>query len=222
MFGSAFRAPAFVELYAINNPVAMGNAALQPEKMRTLEAALSWQASERAQLGLNLFRYQMTDIIRLDSTGTYQNLGKQTGSGLELEAAWDALKQLRLSANYGYQRSIDDASGQEAGLAPRHHLVLRADWRAAAGWRANTQLNLVGKRAREPGDPRAPVAGYASMDLTLRSDRLGGGIEWALSARNLFDADQREPSPFGQPFVSIPNDLPLAGRSVYLEASLRF
>jgi outer membrane receptor for ferrienterochelin and colicins len=222
MYGSAFRAPAFVELYAINNPVAMGNAALQPEKMRTLEAAVSWQASERARIGLNLFRYQMTDIIRLDSAGTYQNSGKQTGSGLELEAAWDALKQLRLSANYGYQRSVDDASGQDAGLAPRHHLLLRADWRAAAGWRANTQLNLVGKRAREPGDARAPVAGYASLDLTLRSDRLGAGIEWALSARNLFDADRREPSPFGQPFVSIPDDLPLAGRSVYLEATYRF
>lgn len=222
MYGSAFRAPAFVELHAINNPVAMGNAALQPEKMRTLEAAVSWQASERARIGLNLFRYQMTDIIRLDGTGTYQNLGKQAGRGVEVEAAWDALKQLRLSANYGYQRSSDEASGHDAGLAPRHHLVLRADWRAATGWRANTLLNLVGKRSREPGDPRAPLAGYASLDLTLRSDRLGGGIEWALSARNLFDADRREPSPSGQPVVPIPEDLPLAGRSVHLEASYRF
>jgi len=222
MAGSAFRAPAFVELYAINNPVAMGNATLQPEKMRTLEAAVSWQATERARIGFNMFHYRMTDMIRLDSTGTYQNVGEQTGRGVEVEAAWDALKQLRLTANYGYQRSVDDTTGQDAGLAPRHHLVLRTDWRAAAGWRANTLLNLVGKRSREPGDPRAPVAGYASLDVTLRSDRLGGGIDWALSARNLFDADRREPSPFGQPFVPIPNDLPLAGRSVHLEASLRF
>lgn len=222
MVGSAFRAPGLIELYGINNPVAMGNASLQPERMRTIEAALSWQATARATVGLNLFRYRMTDMIRLDSTGTYRNSGEQTGHGLELEAAWDPVKALRLSGSYGFQRSTDRATGRDAGLAPRHHLLLRADWRLAPGWRTNAQLNLVGQRQREPGDPRPPVDGYATLDATLRSDRLGGGIEWALAVRNLFDADAREPSPFGLPVIAIPNDLPLPGRSLSIEATWRF
>src|SRR5207237_2069032 len=44
LYGTAFRAPSFTELYVINNPVLIGNPNLQPEKMKTMEAALSWQA----------------------------------------------------------------------------------------------------------------------------------------------------------------------------------
>jgi outer membrane receptor for ferrienterochelin and colicins len=221
LYGSAFRAPAMTELYATKNPVATGNPTLQPEKMKTVEAALAWQAS-KLRLGLNVFRYRMSDIIGLDSSGTYQNIAGQTGHGLELEAAWDAAKDLRLSANYGYQRARTDGSGEDPGLAPHHHLYLRADWRVAAGWRANSQLNAVGMRPREPGDTRAPLGGYTTVDLTLRSDRAIGGFDFAVSVRNLFNANAREPSPFGTPFISIPNDLPLPGRSIYLQATHRF
>ena len=98
---------------------------------------------------------------------------------------------------------------------------LRADWRLQPGWLANAQLNWVGSRQREPGDTRAPVANSTTLDLTLRSERSRGQWELALSVRNLLNADAREPSPFGTPFVSIPNDLPLAGRSFYVQASYR-
>jgi hypothetical protein len=39
--------------------------------------------------------------------------------------------------------------------------------------------------------------------------------------RNLFNADAREPSPLGAPFVSVPNDFPLPGRSFYLQAEYK-
>lgn len=226
LYGSAFRAPSMAELYAINNPVVTGNPALQPEKMRSLEAALSWQPLTRLQLGVNVFHQEMNDIIRLFN-GVYQNAGEQTGSGLEFEAGWDAARNLRLSGNYSYQRSIDQSTGQDAGNAPRHHVYLRANWRFLAGWALDPQLNRVSERARVAGDTRASLAGYTTVDLTLRTDKSSRGWDMAMSVRNLFDADAREPTPYDrappvQNFISLPHDFPLPGRSFYIQASHQF
>jgi iron complex outermembrane receptor protein len=222
LYGTAFRAPAFVELYNINNPVLIGSPNLTPEKMKTVEAALSWQPAAKLNLGLNVFRYEMRDIIQINPANfTYENAGKQTGSGMEVEVTWDTTRDIRVSGNYSYQRSTDEATRKDAGLAPHDHIYLRADWRFTPGWAANTQLNAVGTRQRAPADTRGPLAGYTTIDLTLRTDKGPRAWNFAVSVRNLFDSDAREPSPFGAPFISLPNDFPLPGRSVYVQAEYK-
>lgn len=224
LYGSAFRAPSFNEEYSINNPVARGNPGLRPETIRTLEAAFSWQARRNVQLNLSLFRYQMDDIIRLVSVppalgNTYFNTGRQTGHGMELELAWDVSRSLRLSGNYANQASTDNATGQDAGYAPHHHLYARADWRLVRDLLLSAQLNWVADRKRAAGDARAPVPDYKTVDLSLRSNRGAGQWDFAASVRNLFNADVREPSL--APGLSIPNDLPMAPRAFYLQAIYR-
>lgn len=222
MYGRAFRAPSFVELYTINNPEALGNPNLKPETIDTLELAFSWQASEDVKTGLNLFHYRMKDVIKfmpnaLASSGnTAQNAGGQYGSGLELEAKWMVTSALTLSGNYAYQRSVDASTGADAGLAPHHHLYGRADWRYAPGWALGGQVNYVADRARPVGDSRPKIADYATVDLTLRTDKLNNGWEAAFSVRNLFNADASEPTT-GASATNLPYDLPLPGRSYYVE-----
>jgi outer membrane receptor for ferrienterochelin and colicins len=221
LYGSAFRAPSFSELYLINNPTAIGNAKLRPERVRTLEMAVSWQAAANASIGANAFRYWMTDIIGLDGANVYQNQGRQTGKGLELEAQWEPDRHWRLAAQYALQNSENQLTGTDPGLAPRQQAQLRADWRIAQGWQAHAQANWVGERSRQFGDSRPPVADYTTVDMALRALSGSGRWELALVARNLFDADAREPSPNGVPFVSIPHDLPLPGRAVFVTAQHR-
>jgi iron complex outermembrane receptor protein len=222
MFGRAFRAPSFVEQYTINNPTALGNSNLRPETIDMLELAFAWQPRSDLKTGLSLFRYQMDDVIRFlpntdPTTGsTAQNAGSQRGSGAELELTWDAANNLRLSGNYAWQRSIDESTGTDAGLAPHHQVYARADWRFKPGWTLNGQANWVIDRERQFGDSRPQIDDYATVDLTLRADRLAKGWEAAVSVRNLFDADAREPTA-GASAANIPNDLPLPGRSLYLE-----
>jgi len=55
------------------------------------------------------------------------------------------------------------------------------------------------------------------VDLTLRSQKQSKGLDFAFTIRNLFNADAREPSPYGTPFVPIPNDLPLVPREYRVE-----
>lgn len=221
LYGRAFRAPAFVEEYSINNPVQQGNPNLRPETMKSTEAAFSWRARKDTQVNLNFFRYDMNDIIRAvaNPTGvgsTYNNTGGQHGSGMELETVWDYSQRFRLTGNYSYQKSIDEATNQDAGYAPHHHLYLRSDWRYPSGWFASAQLNHVADRKRAPGDTRPQLADYTTVDVTVRSSTRDRW-DFAASIRNLFNATVLEPSLFGTP-TSIPNDLPVAPRSIYFQA----
>jgi iron complex outermembrane receptor protein len=223
LYGRAFRAPSFTEQYSINNPVVRGNPLLKPEKIETLEAAVAWQARADVQLNLSLYRYNMRDGIRntqaADGSSQFNNVGRQHGHGLELEARWQASRHLRLSGYYAWQQSIDEASGQDAGYAPRRHLWLRADGQLGAGWQAGAQLNHVADRHRAAGDARPPMADYSTLDLNLRSTSLYPNWEFALAVRNLFNADVREPSL--APGQSLPNDLPLPRRNLWLQAVYR-
>jgi iron complex outermembrane receptor protein len=226
LHGTAFRAPSFAEEYSINNPVNKGNPELRPETIATTEAALAWEPRRDLQLNLNVFRYRMRDIIRAvlnptPGTGsTIQNTGNQHGHGAELELAWQPLRPLRLTGNLAWQHSIDEATGQDAGYAPHRHAFLRADWRLSGRWLSSAQLNHVGDRRRTAGDNRPPVRDYTTLDLTLRATA-PAAPGWRLmgTVRNAFNADVREPSL--APGL-IPNDLPMAPRTFYLEASYGF
>lgn len=225
LYGRAFRVPSFTELYNINNPVNIGNPALKPETIQTMEAVLLWHPLPDVRTGLSLFHYEMRDIIRLvpnadPTTGsTAQNAAGQIGRGLELEGAWDASSVVRLSGSYAYQRSIDSATGKDAGQAPRHHVYLRAHRIVRPGWIATVQENWIAERRRAPGDARPAVADYHTIDFALSTRRSRRPWDILVSVRNAFDADAREPS--ASPGL-IPNDLPLPGRSYVVQASWTF
>jgi len=198
----------------------IGNPDLKPETIGTWEAAFAWQARPDTDVNLSLFHYRMKGIIRTTDQGTgvsvWNNAGTQHGKGMELEAVWRASNTLRLQGHYAWQRSVDEATGHDAGFAPRHHLFGRADWSVANGWQVGGQVNRVAGRKRAFGDSRPDIADYTTMDLTLRSSSISKGWEFVASIRNLFDADAREPTSAAD---NIPGDLPLPRRSFYLQAS---
>jgi len=226
MYGTAFRAPSFVELYATGNPIALGNPSLAPEKINTLEAALTWQASMDLRTTLSLFQHEISSIIS-QTDATYLNTGKQKGSGGELEVSWSATSNLRLSGNYANQKNIDQTTGHDAGYAPHHHLYGRADWGFIPGWKLSGQFNYIAERKRAWGDRRPPLADYTTMDLTLHSERTKQGWDFSVSVFNLFDADVREPTKVISPPASATNaaptpgityDYPMPGRTFWLQA----
>lgn len=215
MYGSAFRAPAFVEKYATANPVAVGNPDLQPEKIRTLETAVTWQLQPGLETTLSLFRHEISDMIRIPTASTmYQNSGKQRGNGGELESAWTANSSLKISAHYAYQKNVDETTGHDAGYAPHHHFYARADWVAFPGWQLSGQVNHVADRKRPWGDNRPQIPDYTTLDLTLRSTRSLAGWDFSATIYNLFDSDVREPS---IPESGIKFDLPMPGRTFWLQ-----
>jgi len=226
MYGSAFRAPSFQEMYIINNPAQLGNAALRPETMENVELGFDYRPTDSLRLGLNFFNFWWKDIIRFvpdanATTSTAQNTGVQQGYGTELEAEWQAADTLKIIGNYAYQRSRDQALDRDSGYAPHHQIYLRLNWEFLPDWQLSPQAKWIVGRDRSFGDTRKPVADYTWVDVTLRRQNLAKHLEVAFSVRNLFDVSAREPSLAGNP-AAIPNDLPLAPRSFYGEISLHF
>lgn len=225
LWGRAFRAPAFVEQYGIN-PVAAGNSSLMPETMDTYEVDFSWRARRDTQVNLNFFQYDLAQIIRLVRDplpalgSTFHNTGKQVGRGLELETTWDATYSLRLTGHYSFQTSIDETTHSDAGYYPHHHVYARSDWRFMEPWLLSGQVNWVGDRKRAYGDARPPISDYTTFDLTLRTANSKSRWGFAGSIRNLFDATVEEPSL--APGKDIPYDLPMPGRSFYLQTTYSF
>lgn len=220
LYGQAFRAPSFAELFNLNNPVALGNPSLQSETIETTELAFNYKPTDTFNTQLGLFTYKMQDIIRfVGSPATAQNVGEQTGHGFEWEWEWKAANTLRLSGNYAWQRSTDEQTGEDAGNAPQQHLYARADWQFRPLWILDTQLNWIADRERVAGDNRPPVDDYTTVDLTLHRKNKADAWSLALSIVNVLDAEAREPA---LAEINIPNDLPLVGRSAYLELSYDF
>ncbi|WP_126454953.1 TonB-dependent receptor plug domain-containing protein [Sulfuriflexus mobilis] len=219
LYGRAFRPPSFQELYNINNPISVGNPDLDPETIDTIEVAVDYRPRFDLNTRLNLFYYEMDDIIRflpnVDSSTTAINAGSQHGHGGEVEIEWRPTPRLRLLGNYAYQRADTVGVETEVGNAPRHQAYGRIEWKANHLWDVNAQANWVGGRTRRADDPRQDIDDYATVDFTIH--RSADPWNLTLSVRNVFDADVREPS-----FSAIPKDIPLAGRWFYLGAKVHW
>ncbi len=213
LYGRSFRAPSFAEQFNINNPVAIGNPDLDPEVIDTYEVAFDYAATHDLKVGFNVFYYQMSDIIRFDPT-TANNTGKQTGHGLEMEVNWKATDKLTVYGNYAYQSSKDKGTNSDAADSPQQQLYVRANYTLTPTWSVNSQFNHVMDRQRANGDTRSDIDDYSLVDLTIRAKEFSPGYEFAISARNLFNEDTREPSLAPG---AIANDLPLAGRGFFIE-----
>ena len=216
MHGTAFRAPTFVEQYAINNPVQSGTPTIKPETIKTNELAISWQATSALQTTLNFFQYRMRNVIQ-QVGATMQNAGDQNGRGMEFESTYDATGNLRLTGSYSLQHSRDSATGQDSGMAPHRRVFARADWRFAPLWHLNTNVNYVAERMRESGDLRAKVPDYTLVNLILRREKFADNWEANVGVYNLFDRKAWEPTFKAAGMVS---DLPLPGRTIYLQLQL--
>lgn len=220
LYGRAFRAPSFVELFNINNPIALGNPNLDPEVIDTTEIAFNYAASTQLHFGLNLFYYEMQDIIRFEQN-IAENTDDQTGHGLEFEASYSPFDNWRLTGNYAWQSSDDEQTDDEAPNVPRQQFYLRSDWEFISGMFANLQINHVMDRERAQGDSRSAVDDYTKVDLYLRATELLPSWEFAAGVKNLTDEDIYEPS-LGTDPVPIPGDLPLGGRSYFAEIRKTF
>jgi iron complex outermembrane receptor protein len=220
LYGRAFHAPTFGALYFINNPLSLGNENLEPETIDTLELAFNYQPAPTLYTTLSLFAYQIDDLIEYaqdpgQTTKTAQNAQDQEGKGFEIEADWLITETLNSYANFSYQHSEDEDSGETIPFAPEMVFYANLHWRFLPEWSLDGQYYWMAGRKRAAGDAREDIKDNDIVNLTLRRKNIFKNWELALAVRNLFDEDVREPST-----PVIPNDYPMEERSFWAE--LRF
>jgi len=229
LYGRAFRAPAFFELYAINSPVAQGNPNIDPETLESIELAFNYRATPHFNLETNFFTYRTDDTIRYvrksqETVPLAQNIGSQKGMGFESEIRWKMTLKSSLLGNYAFVK-VTDEQKHDTGNYPRHSAYLRTDYLIYPNWYLDLSANWIAGRKRVFGDTRPDIADYTTVDLTLRyKDIRQGHHYFAIGLRNLFSASAHEPSPGPDTngIISIPNDLPLAERNWFVEFRYQF
>ena len=219
LYGSAFRAPSFGDLYNRNNPVSIGNPNLNPEVIDTYELVFDYSFSPDLRAGLNLFYYEMKDLIRIEPVAT--NSGRQTGKGFEFELEYELSPTTLFSANYACQQAKDSVTRASAANAPQQQIFLKLDQQLAPKWRLTTRINAVMDRKRAAGDSRSEIDDYTTLDLNLRGVDVLPGVTLTASVFNLTNTNAREPARYDPvtKSVAIPGDLPLPGRSFMLTVS---
>jgi len=224
LYGRAFRPPSFAELFNMNNPVALGNTDLDPETIDTYEWAFDYHPVGKFSTRINIFYYEMKKVIQFApdvapaTSRTAQNNTSQTGEGLEWEAAWKFNSNVKFSGNVALQKTRDKSTGQSVGHVPQQQIYSILSWQAMPNLSLVLQQNWVADRKRAANDSRVAIDDYLTFDFNLRYT-LKKHWELSFIGKNIFDEEVREPSP--APGI-IPDDLPLAGRSIYAEVRHSF
>lgn len=228
LYGRAFRAPAFDELYIQNNPSIRGNELLDPEIVDTLELAFDYRPVSDIVTKLNLFLYQAKDVIEFVGTDQgaarlAENAKDQEGRGFELEAKWEVTRKIDIFGSISFQESEDEGVDSWVPDAPRLRVYGAANWALTDAWNWQLNVNHVADRKRAVLDSREPVDDYTLFGTSISYSIPSMNLLTKFSVRNLTDEDAYEPSnvdPTGT--ASIPGDYPLEGRSFWLDAEYHF
>ena len=210
----AFRRPTLNELYRpfrAGNVVTEANAALRPEHVTTAELGAEFSRGPLA-LSAAVFASELRDAVgnitvargpgafplfgslAAGATGRQRlNLDLLRVRGLELSAAWRAAEKISLTA----EALLDDATVRRAAVAPalagkrlaqvpRATAALGATWHGPRGLVLTPRVRLIGAQFED--DENALRLAPATMADLGASLPLGRGVEFFLSAENLFDA----------------------------------
>lgn len=219
IYGQAFRAPTFTELYGNNIVAVAGNPDLKPETIDMIEFSLEKIWSPQVQTKASLYEYALDDLIRggtaPGSTNNpltkikKQNRGSRHGYGLELEATYRATPDLRVTGNYAYFNLFDAEADDLARVIPEHQVYVALDWDITRQWSLSTRLKWMSDREWNFYGETAKLPAYSWVSTSLRhTDPQGWFI--SLTVDNLFDTEAAEPTNF----TAIPYGIPLPGRSV--------
>jgi iron complex outermembrane receptor protein/vitamin B12 transporter len=169
--GNGYKLPSFL---ALGHPL-IRNPDLKPERVKSWDVGVSWQASEQLSTGVDYFNNTYRDFIDFDAE-LFTNVNREQvkTSGVEWQAQWHSTdNQFSLNANATY--TDIDVKNSEAELTGR------PNWRAgiAAAWKINDQWRSS-VDVQQFGDQYATSqhTGEATLHTLEGYDRIDANIFW--------------------------------------------
>ncbi len=198
IYGTAFRAPSFLELVANRNP---GAPALpEPEKITTYELVYEQGIGDHLRSSVAGFYNQIDHLITFQ-TNAYRNIDNAEAKGVELalDAFWP--NGLRGRASYSYQETKDRTTGNVLIDSPKHAAKLNVSvplWRDKifAGLEVQFLSKRTTTRLSAAGTPEAggDAPDYGIVNLNLFSQNLLKGLDFSADVYNLLDRKYSDPS----------------------------
>lgn len=230
LYGQAFRAPNFQELYNINNPTVVGNPDLKPERIETFEAGLAWRLNRYLAANLNYFYSTIDDQIDWTSTtpAVNANVGKTETQGVELGLNGAYGSDLYWKLNYAWQDPRNAKTDRRLPYVPSHRASASVNYAPTKYVNLHTDLLWTGPRSRDTGDNRREMPDYTTVDLAVTLKNFFKTMEIQATVRNLFDKRYKDPDTSGGAVnfsgtgPKVPGDFPRGGISGFVTASYKF
>ncbi|MHB9156205.1 MAG: TonB-dependent receptor plug domain-containing protein, partial [Endomicrobiales bacterium] len=201
LYGEAYRAPAYREMYVFTNAYSSGNLGLKPERIKTAEIELDYFLTGNLKTQVNYYQNKITDRIDQEKIGAnyhWTNFsGEASVQGLEY-----LLNYSQGNTNAFLNASWNDAKDSDGKIIPSIPLYMA---NVGATYSFNELLSIspvvmwVGYRPRTPDDtnsggfdpryprgvirPDLPQYTVVNLPVTYKVNNL----ELVLAVYNLFD-----------------------------------
>ncbi|MBN2381635.1 TonB-dependent receptor [bacterium] len=245
LYGTAFRAPSFRELYNLNNPSFIGNTDIKPEKITTFEFFSGYTFNKQLSGGLTFFDCKIEDNLEIVDI-VHENIGKVHSRGIETEFKYHYNVHKYGYLNFTYQDVTDTThetissplgtsytqDNFNPGSIPSLIGNIGINYDLTKNIETNFAINYIGPRKRseektfdENGnliqvDQRDDIDSLVlgTLSFTLGNFDFFKNFECQLSVYNIFDQDHRDPDAS----ASLENDVPRPGRNFYARISYFF
>jgi iron complex outermembrane receptor protein len=234
LYGQAFRAPTFQELYNINNSAVVGNPDLKPERIQTYEAGLAWRLNRFFAANANYFLSIIKDQIGwIPSTtagkpAVNTNLNKSETQGVEVSANGAIGDNCHWQLSYAYQDPRDTSTDQRLPFVPSQRALGSVNYALSKYVNLHTDVHWTGARSRPQGDIRPKMPHYATVDVTMTLKNLYKSLELQVAVHNLLDESYYDLDTsvgavnMAKTGAKVPGDFPREGIAALVTALYRF
>jgi iron complex outermembrane receptor protein len=216
-YARAFCPPTFNQLYSKNNPYLVGNPAIAPETIDTIE--LSYLYRDELTMGRLTYFYSELDKLISAGGGTYSNTGSTKISGAELEVEYKFLERFKLDSNIAYSHSKNSITKVSIPEVAEWLGDLGIIFEPGREMAFNLQYSYVGKRNRALTDTRAKLKGYHTVDATVSLyNFITRGLTLRCGMKNILNEDVY----YAAPEYLYVNDYPRPGREWLTKITYEF
>jgi len=186
MYGTAFRAPNFMDLYypgSYSGGVyyAASNPNLKPEESKNIEASLRYQ-KDVDQFSATIFKNKIDNFIQLDLDGIPQNTEKAKFEGLTLNGS-TFIDHFQLYGNTTFQSAKNEATNERLSRRAKNYGNVGLNYYFNQ-WNVGAEITAQGSKK----ESTAEIPGYAFINL-VADYKMNDSIKLNLRLNNVLNKD---------------------------------
>lgn len=220
LYASAFSDPTVYQRFYVIPGFPVGNSALTPEGVRSLDLTWEGRIGPRTRLTSSLYAFRVRDMLGLDqATGTTANLPPAVSRGLELELQHRWTDGAFLRAGYTFQSARIERTRIEN--VARHSLKANLSFPVAGNaWLAGIEAEALSRRPTAL--PGGWVPGHLLANANLVHRPAGARWEASLGIYNLTNRRYEDPVSLDTTLGGPRDRMIQLGRTVRLGLTARF
>ena len=190
LYGTAFRAPNFMDLYYCLPPYGCyNNPNLKPEESKNIEASLRYQ-KDLDKFSVTVFQNKIDNFIQLDSLEIPQNTEKAKFEGITFNGS-TFIDHFQLYGNVTFQSAKNDVTNQNLARRSQQYGNLGLNYYSGQ-WNMGSEIYASGSKNDycDPNDFSCPIKipGYAFVNL-VADYKINNDMKLNLRINNLLNKD---------------------------------